>query len=458
MGITLELPSGQRVAVEASTILVGRDPACNVALPDEDRIRPRHATIKRVANRWMIQSEGDWLLQVGSGVPGGKCWLNPDDVIRLTEAGPNIVFMPTVEQDQNRRHASFDTPAPAGRPANMRASQATDPHERSWSSDPSPLSSGHAANMPKASGEDLTQEWFYSFGNQKKGPVTAEELKTLVTTGQLQATDLVWMEGMKEWVEARKVKGLCPAAPATSAQFPPPIPAAIPAIPPIPAPGPTTLDSSSLGNATATPAATAPPRKYAVNYTSFFGINANDVFTGKGEFLASGNNLTFTGQAWHWFSSKTLNILCQDVEGVAVNGNKISFSYRTNGKIKRFAFFAAKGEVGEILALIPQTVTRSIAASMPSAQKQAASLTSAQMKGIGVVLFALFCVTMFLVNTLSPTSYVAAPTQEAPKRPEEDPLADEAVQNLHSSGKWSPGAEENIRRLYKSLRDHDKTN
>ncbi|MCY2987533.1 MAG: hypothetical protein NTY19_06675 [Planctomycetota bacterium] len=61
-------------------------------LPNDGQVHPHHAKIKMVVNRWMIESEGDWLIRVGNGVPGRKCWLKPSDEILLTTSGAKIVF------------------------------------------------------------------------------------------------------------------------------------------------------------------------------------------------------------------------------------------------------------------------------------------------------------------------------------------------------------------------------
>ena len=94
MPITFEMPSGQSIVLESHSVTVGRDQRCDVRLPDQEGIHPIHAKIIRMAGRWMIESEGDWLLQVNDGIPGRKCWLNPGDRIRLTDSGPMIVFQP----------------------------------------------------------------------------------------------------------------------------------------------------------------------------------------------------------------------------------------------------------------------------------------------------------------------------------------------------------------------------
>jgi TM2 domain-containing membrane protein YozV len=70
-------------------------------------------------------------------------------------------------------------------------------------------------------GDLVSQQWYYAAGNERHGPVSAAELKTLADAGTLKPTDLVWKDGMADWVPARSIKGLFPAgaspvAPATS--------------------------------------------------------------------------------------------------------------------------------------------------------------------------------------------------------------------------------------------------
>ena len=51
-------------------------------------------------------------------------------------------------------------------------------------------------------------EWYYAKGAKQNGPVSPAELKRLAEKGELTGDDLVWREGMEDWVQARKVKGL----------------------------------------------------------------------------------------------------------------------------------------------------------------------------------------------------------------------------------------------------------
>lgn len=71
----------------------------------------------------------------------------------------------------------------------------------------------------------MTEEWFYSRDGQESGPVSSQQLKQLVTDGQLLPTDLVWRNGMKEWAAASHLKGLfVSATPAAEVKILPPRP------------------------------------------------------------------------------------------------------------------------------------------------------------------------------------------------------------------------------------------
>jgi hypothetical protein len=94
MAITVELGIGQIITVQHDSATIGQDPASDIRIVNSPKIRPIHAKIVKVANRWMIESAGDWLLQVGDGVPGRKLWLNPGDLVHLSESGPYMVFEP----------------------------------------------------------------------------------------------------------------------------------------------------------------------------------------------------------------------------------------------------------------------------------------------------------------------------------------------------------------------------
>jgi hypothetical protein len=66
-------------------------------------------------------------------------------------------------------------------------------------------------------------EWYYAQGDKQQGPVSPAEVKSLADAGKLLPDDLVWREGMEEWIPARKVKGLFDADEAAAAKAAPPV-------------------------------------------------------------------------------------------------------------------------------------------------------------------------------------------------------------------------------------------
>jgi uncharacterized membrane protein YjgN (DUF898 family) len=50
--------------------------------------------------------------------------------------------------------------------------------------------------------------WYYLSGGQQLGPVTAAQLKEMVGAGRLRPADMVWKEGLAQWIPASSVKGL----------------------------------------------------------------------------------------------------------------------------------------------------------------------------------------------------------------------------------------------------------
>jgi len=75
-----------------------------------------------------------------------------------------------------------------------------------------------ATDRPAASSSPSPALWYYVKQGQQQGPVTIETLRALAATGQLQPSDLVWQEGMNQWVQAGSVDGLCPQADPTCGQ------------------------------------------------------------------------------------------------------------------------------------------------------------------------------------------------------------------------------------------------
>jgi GYF domain 2 len=51
-------------------------------------------------------------------------------------------------------------------------------------------------------------EWYYVQNGQRQGPVSSEDLKQLTASGAVGPDDLVWKNGMANWVRAATVGGL----------------------------------------------------------------------------------------------------------------------------------------------------------------------------------------------------------------------------------------------------------
>ena len=70
-----------------------------------------------------------------------------------------------------------------------------------------------------AAGDQAASQWYAAQADgQKQGPLTLAELKRRIAAGQLTAGDLVWKEGMPDWIPAGKIAALAD-------DLPPPIPA-----------------------------------------------------------------------------------------------------------------------------------------------------------------------------------------------------------------------------------------
>jgi hypothetical protein len=67
----------------------------------------------------------------------------------------------------------------------------------------------------------MAGDWHYTASGQRHGPISSVELKQLAATGQISPADLVWKEGLANWVAASSIKGLF--SPISS---PPPLPPA----------------------------------------------------------------------------------------------------------------------------------------------------------------------------------------------------------------------------------------
>src|SRR5438034_612665 len=88
---------------------------------------------------------------------------------------------------------------------------------------------------PTRGSPSMAQLWYYAHDGQQQGPVTAAQLKQAADAGQLYPMDLVWKEGLANWVPASSIKGLFSAEALAAAPPPAPVSAA-PTFQPAPVP------------------------------------------------------------------------------------------------------------------------------------------------------------------------------------------------------------------------------
>jgi hypothetical protein len=54
----------------------------------------------------------------------------------------------------------------------------------------------------------MADDWYYAQNNERKGPVPFAKLKAMAADGWLGPDDLVWRQGMSDWIPARDADGL----------------------------------------------------------------------------------------------------------------------------------------------------------------------------------------------------------------------------------------------------------
>ncbi|TWT35590.1 hypothetical protein KOR34_04830 [Posidoniimonas corsicana] len=55
---------------------------------------------------------------------------------------------------------------------------------------------------------EVSATWYYSNGQSQQGPVTLPALKSMLQSGMVDSDELVWTEGMDQWVAANQVREL----------------------------------------------------------------------------------------------------------------------------------------------------------------------------------------------------------------------------------------------------------
>ena len=133
------LINGETRRFDADTISVGRATENAISLPHDERLAPLQAILKCVAGRWIVEAQGGGSVRVGNGRAAQFAWINPGDVIHLTESGPELVFEPgsavasrrprAVSATTRRRSPTVHRPTIAGTPSAVECTRAS--HQRS---------------------------------------------------------------------------------------------------------------------------------------------------------------------------------------------------------------------------------------------------------------------------------------------------------------------------------------
>lgn len=97
----------------------------------------------------------------------------------------------------------------------------------------------------------MAEEWYVGSNGQQSGPFTPQQLRQMAAFSQLSKTDLIWKEGLANWVPCSAVKGLFPAAadfsPTSSPRPAPPGPTGQPPRGPVPSDGGLVVSEVSRG-------------------------------------------------------------------------------------------------------------------------------------------------------------------------------------------------------------------
>lgn len=62
--------------------------------------------------------------------------------------------------------------------------------------------------MTTSTAQAAPAAWYFTFQGVKQGPVTSAQLRTMAAEGKIAPADLVWKDGLPDWIPAAKVRGL----------------------------------------------------------------------------------------------------------------------------------------------------------------------------------------------------------------------------------------------------------
>lgn len=112
MGIAVRTEDGEQISIVGNSAIIGSDSGCQISFVGDARIKAHHATIRRVGNRWLIEGDGDVLVQVGQGDPARMHWLEAGSGIQLSADGPRLIFEPFADTQPAASLPVRDVPPP----------------------------------------------------------------------------------------------------------------------------------------------------------------------------------------------------------------------------------------------------------------------------------------------------------------------------------------------------------
>ena len=95
MVVRLQLESGEILERSETNITIGSSTSCQIVIANDRRVAPVHATLRKLGDRWLIESSEPPQVCVDDSAPAQRHWLQSEgQVIRLTLSGPQIIFQP----------------------------------------------------------------------------------------------------------------------------------------------------------------------------------------------------------------------------------------------------------------------------------------------------------------------------------------------------------------------------
>lgn len=121
MPIKLAISGCAPIVVTDNEITIGSTANCTVSFLNTPHVKSKHAVIRLIAGRWLVEVRDGDAIFVGTDEPKRMKWLQPGDVIRLSAGGPSVTFQPNDE-------ASISSDLPLSRsPSNWSSTRTLDP-------------------------------------------------------------------------------------------------------------------------------------------------------------------------------------------------------------------------------------------------------------------------------------------------------------------------------------------